>query len=657
MPSALAHNYSYQPSGPGAGLSHNSQMNSVDQTHALFGRSSLPNVNGIANHGQGHDLNWGSTFQSNDQDGFFATSMGTESQTIKAEADLTSDNLPSSTGMQHDNMFSGLYSNTSTFGGDHMFDNWDLSDPLQGKAEALVTFCVSNAVQHSPASSRDEAELKRLLTVDNVKHFLEAYKNFQWHWPMIHMPTFNPQESSNGLVLAMICVGAVYSDRVNMLQVRWLMGLAKQAVQRSSRVYAPNNGVSQKSLDGPNEPSDLEDLQALCLLHTLFTWHGNHTQRHSAGEEFWRIEAIARQVGLLHPIGPEQPGFSPLHQPNRKPEDHEVASWSWTSWTEQEKRSRLMFFIFLLDAAMVIFFNRPPQLDMFEIRLCLPCDDAAWDAKTANECADALGIHGHSAQEKNITGSRRLRQIEMRSALNALVHPTHDFQPGTTNVYAKFILIHALHVQIWNAQRQTSSPGAALHGFAGFPMSGSSTPLSQNDWIAADGSTSSLSNSNNNSGHVTPIDGLISQYPQASPQLLRSIQIALDKWKRAWDTDINLQYPPSHPPQRRVGFCRDAIHFYWVAQSFLRNRAVDWQASADTRFAHVMTLLKRIKSHIVTEQGGRGLDVGSIGDIDDSYGIEDITLDMKLLFTPIPAHAELSNSVLRTNLMNSMQGS
>ena len=49
----------------------------------------------------------------------------------------------------------------------------------------------------------------------------------------------------------------------------------------------------------------------------------------------------------------------------------------------------------------------------------------------------------------------------------------------------------------------------------------------------------------------------------------------------------------------------------------------------------IMTLLKRIKGFVLNENNQGGLDTGSVGDIDDTYGVGDLTLDMKLLFKPI----------------------
>src|SRR5271169_4665123 len=52
---------------------------------------------------------------------------------------------------------------------------------------------------------------------------------------------------------------------------------------------------------------------------------------------------------------------------------------------------------------------------------------------------------------------------------------------------------------------------------------------------------------------------------------LRTIAGALGRWKRMWDDDMQVQYPPVSNDDcvsRRVGFCRDGVHFYWLARGF-----------------------------------------------------------------------------------------
>jgi hypothetical protein len=106
--------------------------------------------------------------------------------------------------------------------------------------------------------------------------------------------------------------------------------------------------------------------------------------------------------------------------------------------------------VFLCTEALVLYFNYEPQLDPLGIKLPLPCEDGAWEAKTSEECARALGINGLDPQKHvNKSGSLHLKQIEMHLAVEALYSSATVFQPRTTNVFSRFILVHTLHIQIW----------------------------------------------------------------------------------------------------------------------------------------------------------------------------------------------------------------
>ena len=330
--------------------------------------------------------------------------------------------------------------------------------------------------------------------------------------------------------------------------------------------------------------------------------------------------------------------------------------WNWQSWLEQEMRNRALYLLFLSDAAMSTFFNSIPQFDPLDIRLMLPADDAAWDARDSAECARALGLFGPSGQDKNRTGTRRPRQPGMREAMRTLLEPMATFQVNSTNVYSKFILIHALIVRIIACQKVLLQPDVAMHNFNfGFGGSAPATPLSQHDWLEQRAGSGSLSATS--SGHVTPTDHAGQGIQMiAAQQEKKRLSQAIDKWKRNWDSmsacsinpvstvhantefsgDIDLQYPPFEKQLRRFGFSRDGVHFFYLARSFLQSqRASDWTAEADVRFKSVMSLLKRIKQFVVSDNETKGQDIGSIGDIDDCYGLDNLSLDSEYLTNEI----------------------
>jgi hypothetical protein len=609
-------------------MTQNLQAKTEEPNSMYGGRPSLPNLDGLAN-GQEQDVKWGNSFHPEAQDGFMiSSSMASGPNPAKPESDLTLDQLQTSGEPPHDGMFIGLYSNASGFvDTTPIFDNWVIgpSDPLQNKADALIAFCYPNSPLVAPGSSDPSESLKRVLTVENLRHFLDHYRNFQSHWPMIHIPTFNPLSANYGLLLTMITIGAVYSDKLNVPQVRWLMELVKTSVCRASQIYALANGNSAASF-GP--VSDVEEIQSLILLQVLFTWHGDSRQRQEAREEYDKLASVVRRLNLLNPISSDQPGFSILHQPGGL-DARDLSGWSWTTWVEQEKRSRALYLIFLLDAALVMFFNFSPKFDIYEIRLPLPADDAAWDARSAEECANALGLRGEAAQAKNTTGSRRPKQIVMRDALKLLQTPGAEFQPRSTNVYSKFVLIHALYIQLVLFKRQSFQNTAATN-YSGYTSSGASTPLSSNDRASTDNSGGTLGS--NHSGRATPIDGVPGQFAHPQ-QMLKAIGGSLEKWKKAWDADIDAQYPPS---AQRIGFCRDAVHYYFLANMLLRsNDRKDLFAAPDARFTQMFAMLKHVRKYVASDRHAKGLAIGSVTDVDDAYGLADLTLDMKLLFTPV----------------------
>jgi hypothetical protein len=516
-------------------------------------------------------------------------------------------------------IYGGVYSGAVPVPSD--FPTWDIqNDPVQEVSSKLLFFCFPN----NQVISRGN-DIRSYLSPDNIKHFLEKYTNFQGHFPLIHMPTFRIADAHESLLLGIICIGAVYSERMAPSQARDMMEFSKAVIERTSTLVASLSQDYSGGTSMTSSKTDLEQLTALHMMQVLFTWHGTPVQRESARRQFSSIVALTRKLGLTTPV--TTGSFSVCHQRHFKTENHIAAEFDWNAWIEQERRSRLMYAIYLTDAAMVLYFNSSPLFEALEIRIPLPADDAAWDARSSAHCAEALGLKGIAlARERNPAGSRRTKQPEMHSALETLMRTDIDLQPGTTNLYSKFVLIHALHVQLWNAQKQLSQEGGNPQNPA-FPGSGSSTPLTQNDWVVRgiDGTTSTAS-----SGRATPVDG------GASQQLLKAANSAFDKWKKVWDDDMAVQYPPSSTSYRRFGFCRDGVHFYWLGKYLMKNnRGSEWQMAPDQRFSQVMHLLKYVQGFVTSDSAKRGEEPGSVNDVDHQFGVRDLTLDMSQLFKPI----------------------
>lgn len=632
-PGAMQPNYAFSnPQMNQSVFNNQSQMPFLGHQSSRFDNSheNSPHTNGEAS----GVPEWNRMFNQGGQDGFIGSQTANTSshqiQNIKTETDQKP-TFTMHNDMNNDSFLGSLYSHPGAFGSEYGendqgifgFPNWGLDDPLQAKVDGLMHFCFP---QGPDAVRGDQAAeiIKECLTTDNVKHFVEHYTSFQGHWPVLHVPTFKITDANNGLVLAIICIGAIYSPRMNVEQTRLMMDFVRGTILDNSSIY--HRTVNGQLAGLGTNSWEIDEMQALIMLQCMLVWHGDPRQRQVAHDDFPTVARIAKAMGLCKTAAPGHYAFSILHSnQNTLSQQVDINSWEWTSWLEQEKRNRALYLLFLTDAAWVMYFNSMPQIDPFEIRLSLPADDAAWDAKDSESCASALGLFGPQAQSKNMSGTRRPRQPGMREAMRTLMDPTVNFQQGATNAYSKFVLIHALIVRIIACQKIVLLQQDA--GLQGFSLSGSTpaTPLSQNDWLEQ------RAGSANSSGRVTPTDGAGPGVMIGAAQTERKrLSFALERWKRTWDSDMDLQYPPQHTQLRRFGFSRDGVHFFYLGRSFLQSQhASDWMTPQDARFKQVMTLLKRIKGVVVGDNEQKGQDIGSVGDIDDQYGLSDLTLDSK----------------------------
>jgi len=423
-----------------------------------------------------------------------------------------------------------------------------------------------------------------------------------------------------GLSAGMCCIGACYASTLSPVDIRDIMDSFALALQVSSHLFSTLRQNPQPRYQSPpfgSGGTDVDELQAIMLSQVLNTWHGTPTQRERARRIFPLIASFVRRSGFLQ-LSNTPSLYSPTHQPDFSHQTFNICTFDWASWVEQETRIRLMYFVFLSDAASGLYFNRGPEFDAFEIPLPLPVDDAAWDAKNANECAEALGLYGPSlARCRNRDGTRHCNQPGLHMVLKALFNGSYQIQPGATNLYGKFIIIHAILAIL---RRVQMNGGAALLGR-------SNTPLPQHAWfVDVSGSPGA-----NTSGRATPVQV---EANLVDRETARRFTMALDKFKSIWDNDMAIQFPPNVPaPSQRYGFSRDGIHFYWVASHMLKNtRASDLELPADQCFARTIHILKSVKTWVISDAYYRGEEMGSVGEIDAAYGTTGPDLDMTQLF-------------------------
>jgi len=486
-------------------------------------------------------------------------------------------------------------------------------DPFHAKCEHLKNLLFSDlysrlGTPESPSSSNgegglsDDSDLKEWIVPHHIEHFVESFHtNFQTHFPSLHLPTFQFSSVYDGLALAIICHGAVYSNRgISVEQVRRLMERSLTIIDRGEPKGC--NG------DSSGRVISSDELQARSLFAALSTWHGSERQRDRIRKNFPKLVNMAKNSCFFKPLTPREAGlhgWSYYHQTDKSLKL--APEWNWMAWIEQEKRNRIMFGISLLDAAFVIYYNEKPRIGLFDLRLTLPSDDIPWEATTSEECFNLLGLNGAGASAGNTSGTRKAKQPEVSTQLEEILTIGKEFRIGTTNAYGKFILIHAIHVFVWQKQREFGLGQWGIHNPPNTELNQRVTTQQKNLEIL---------------------------------QFNQTVGQALDKWKKAWDADLIMQFSN----KRRSGFCRDGIAFYWLAVLFTRQKKRDLLLK-DVRDRQIVaqvqqmleTVNRRPRSSYTFQEAG------AVSNIDKQYGADELAFDMKLLLVPIEGDTDGSD--------------
>ena len=452
-------------------------------------------------------------------------------------------------------------------------NGWNPSVSILSQTARLTSFC-----QLDGSEDPDARLLASFLAPENIEFYYTHYRDFHAHWPFINIASLNVATAYEGLLLAMICVGAIYADRTTVYEVRRCLKYVKRVLKQTEAFRLSCNPLLDASHSQDKKSQIIEQLRALTIVDGV-VWHGDDEMRDDVLQCCSGYLRLARSMGLFTHERLNNQVYSPLHQPRARVSTS-IEEWDWKVWLHEEQRVRLVMHLFVLEAALAIFFNCPPTVDPAELRLCLPADDVAYDATNAQDCAHALGLCGAKMQQHvNVAGTRTSIQPGLSTFLEHLWQPSASDMLITTNALSKFIIIHALIVQIYTARR--------------------SVALGQ---------------------------------PSRN---LNSVIGALNRWRGIWHRDNAFQYPSHAPP--RSGFGRDAEPYYFIAKLKLLGPPTDLiETSPAKRCQRVMTVLSQVKARLAAEEharkGGRAPDAQSTI---ISYGTDDLTRDMRLLFAPL----------------------
>lgn len=224
-----------------------------------------------------------------------------------------------------------------------------------------------------------------------LQHFLLLYFVHVHHrFPVIHLPTFSPDQCSLSLLLSMMLAGSCHSPSNQGNFCHAFMERARM-VATLQREKDSNHVSLQILLEYGvltcDQLKKTEHILTLFLLSMTATWSGHTKAYQSAETDRGVLVSACRRSHLLDCLRGRRHdrkltaiyGQEKLYQ-------------SWLGWIEMERRKRLGISIYILDCQFAALLQRQPYISKAEtINTALPCGSTYWEAATAQTWKLHLG--------------------------------------------------------------------------------------------------------------------------------------------------------------------------------------------------------------------------------------------------------------------------
>ncbi|KAJ6032581.1 hypothetical protein N7540_003313 [Penicillium herquei] len=208
-----------------------------------------------------------------------------------------------------------------------------------------------------------------------ITYFLQLFfVHVHPRFPVLHLPTFDPNSVPPILLLAMAISGSSYSEsNKSKFALTYLerARLSIKLMQERDQTYLRSS----------------DTLFAFLLVSLSAMWIGQKAAFERSEGDRGDLAVQCRRCQLLDcRIKHSTASQSPLRHNRSRLED------AWIEWVAYEQKKRLGLCIYLLDCQMSAFFQRQPYISKAEtVNAALPCSDTFWSASTALAWKSLLG--------------------------------------------------------------------------------------------------------------------------------------------------------------------------------------------------------------------------------------------------------------------------
>lgn len=253
-----------------------------------------------------------------------------------------------------------------------------------------------------------------LLSQDSLEIWFELFwTKFNAVYPLIHPSTFDSTNADTLLLIAILLLGATYSDKnAHRLAVCIHDILRPQIFQHAEFTSTPSLWV----------------LQTILLVECF--------GKSRAGQKQHDMSHLFH--GLLINLIRRSDCQTATEYGSTDPSDDLQSQWRMAM--DVESRKRLAFLCFMWDTQHAVLFSQSLCMSSFELKTTLPCGPSVWEAETAEEWQQAR--------------DREPPPKLYLPVLKAYMSPSGPTQSHNLNALSRLLILHGLMSVSWDMKRR-----------------------------------------------------------------------------------------------------------------------------------------------------------------------------------------------------------
>ncbi|KAL4890320.1 hypothetical protein BDV59DRAFT_209800 [Aspergillus ambiguus] len=323
-------------------------------------------------------------------------------------------------------------------------------DPLGSKAEEIIERLeriINDRSEESFITIIWDSHTQDLCHTFFTPHNIRRYLGYFWalwypNCPIVHRPSFDPQNAPVALLSVMIIIGACLSPHADDAEV------AKLWLDSVEQIVFTDNHFGEEDLKASttcvvHEKSDWNKRRIECIQMTYLVC--SLQKREGSLEAQTRIRRYrhATMVTLARDIGLGSGNHRALSLDSPSP------SW-WNQFSTEEELLRTLTYVFLFDAALTIFHNSPPRMVVSELKMEVTCPEGCFQAESAVECFTLLKEWENTIfWRKRLSIAAVVRMMCQKDLDDILVR--HLARIGTLNMFTTVQSLHSLTFHLQNS--------------------------------------------------------------------------------------------------------------------------------------------------------------------------------------------------------------